>query len=1324
MPRRHACLVLTAIVSVAALFSGPQLRAAETSASAVATFAEAAPASSPHDRITAVGVRCKPATPHEAAAIVVLVDTSASQTGQFRDQSLDSLTAVLAGFRPSDRVTVAAVDVSTVHLAPAFLPATDPAVAETAAKLRARAPLGTTDFVSALEDAAHLLATRSESRVVLYIGDGTGIEGVDPAEFSTAIERLRRERIAVSAIGMGPQVNWALLAATAADTGGLFTAADAHGGDAGAAARSISEGLAHAVVWPENTRCTAGGATLAMLPHSLPPLRSDRDTIVLVQGDAENGSVAFELAGVPVTVAIPSAPALDANAYLTELARNASSTGLTLANRVFRAEAAELARLAKQAEESGVHESAVRLAEASLRRDPDNQAAAIVRQVALRQAPEGAEVLPPAAAAVAPTLPEAGTDMAELEAMRNVRAQQLERDVAVRLREARNLLTANPDHARDLLKDILESVRLSDDLDAAGRERLRAQVEARIRESEVRSREKLECDLAAERKAAIGRERARLNTELEAREARIQQLVRRYNELVEEGIRVGYAQSERYPKIIQGEAVTGYEEPSTAFLEAERTWGDQILRETGELYVNHPIPMPARELGRTAQLVAKIREYDAENYRTRRDQERGFMDELHLVDVAAIPFPDDPSIIYPNRESWARLTKRRSEYLPAAYDPQSPVEKRVLDALKKETPSTFKFDNNSLNDVKAAIENIFDIPVVFDEKALEGIDVQDAQSFAITANLPGMPLRSALRNMLGGKDLAYVVKDDALRITTRESAAEALVLRAYPVGDLVIPLNGNAPVNPFNMGGTSNQNQNNPMQGGGGGPNQGGVGFCWLAREVYGVHNIRWIVFRDWMMTEAPAWLRHTYAQHGEAAAGWARTRPVAKSLVRTMMNVVVESRLESLASTTQKYPASGHFQVRAASERVATSIESSPRNDSSPASTAGATGGATKLPDTILTAADLPAALAAYLDPKPAADGKPPLTPGQAADRMAEVRVSAQQLGQDGKFDEAIDLLSAAIACGFAEPWMFESLAVAMEADGRSREEIDRVLLSTADMSGNASDLLNLATYLARFGSDKQATRTCRKVVRLDPTNRAAYALAMTVAARTDDLETLAWACPGVLANEWPAADQEIVRRAGRLAKATIETLESSGKTTEAKSLRTAVDSALVRDLEIDVTWSGDADIDIMVEEPVGSVCSRSAPRSPSGGVLLGDSAAASEDKGLHGERYVATFALPGDYRVLVKRITGSVTANTVTVAMTMMKGTDQEKVLRQQVRVTEDDQILAVSLPDGRRREQVADAQLVQDVTLQRSINSLVLAQQLAAITDAAAVESMSSS
>jgi acetolactate synthase small subunit len=67
------------------------------------------------------------------------------------------------------------------------------------------------------------------------------------------------------------------------------------------------------------------------------------------------------------------------------------------------------------------------------------------------------------------------------------------------------------------------------------RDRLLRQLEGRIRESIVRSRAKLECDLAAERKAAIGRERERLNTELQRREERIKQLVERYNALVEEG---------------------------------------------------------------------------------------------------------------------------------------------------------------------------------------------------------------------------------------------------------------------------------------------------------------------------------------------------------------------------------------------------------------------------------------------------------------------------------------------------------------------------------------------------------------------------------------------------------------------------------------------------------------------------------------------------------------------------------------------------------------------------------------------------------------------
>ena len=47
------------------------------------------------------------------------------------------------------------------------------------------------------------------------------------------------------------------------------------------------------------------------------------------------------------------------------------------------------------------------------------------------------------------------SELAELDAMRRVRAQGLEQDTAVKLREARNLLTTDPDLARERLKDCL-----------------------------------------------------------------------------------------------------------------------------------------------------------------------------------------------------------------------------------------------------------------------------------------------------------------------------------------------------------------------------------------------------------------------------------------------------------------------------------------------------------------------------------------------------------------------------------------------------------------------------------------------------------------------------------------------------------------------------------------------------------------------------------------------------------------------------------------------------------------------------------------------------
>jgi hypothetical protein len=68
----------------------------------------------------------------------------------------------------------------------------------------------------------------------------------------------------------------------------------------------------------------------------------------------------------------------------------------------------------------------------------------------------------------------------------------------------------------------------------------------------------------------------------------------------------------------------------------------------------------------------------------------------------------------------------------------------------------------------------------------------------------------------------------------------------------------------------------------------GGGTFCRVAREVYGVDDPRWLVFRDWLTADAPAWLHDLYGKHGEAFAAWIRAKLAVKRVLRVLMDHVV----------------------------------------------------------------------------------------------------------------------------------------------------------------------------------------------------------------------------------------------------------------------------------------------------------------------------------------------------------------------------------------------------------------------------------------------------
>ena len=68
---------------------------------------------------------------------------------------------------------------------------------------------------------------------------------------------------------------------------------------------------------------------------------------------------------------------------------------------------------------------------------------------------------------------------------------------------------------------------------------------------------------------------------------------------------------------------------------------------------------------------------------------------------------------------------------------------------------------------------------------------------------------------------------------------------------------------------------------------------CWVAREVYGESNPKWMLFREWLNNHAPKWFDSLYIKHGEKFAAWIANKPFLKSIIRKWM----DSRIAVLLS-------------------------------------------------------------------------------------------------------------------------------------------------------------------------------------------------------------------------------------------------------------------------------------------------------------------------------------------------------------------------------------------------------------------------------------------
>jgi hypothetical protein len=291
-------------------------------------------------------------------------------------------------------------------------------------------------------------------------------------------------------------------------------------------------------------------------------------------------------------------------------------------------------------------------------------------------------------------------------------------------------------------------------------------------------------------------------------------------------------------------------------------------------------------------------------------------------------------------------------------------------------------------------------------------------------------------------------------------------------------------------------------------------------------------------------------------------------------------------------------------------------------------------------------------------------------------------RLHRERKNEEIIACLEAAILQGQSQPWMYTVLALTMEKAGRPKAEIERVLLSSVDFSAvNVPNLLYSAAFLTRYGAKDRALALYRQASLVDGTRLEPYVLGLNLAHERHDPEALEWAAAGVLTRAWHKGHEKLHKEAQGYVEELVAELRQKGRDAEADRLAQSLASAMERDLEVTLSWSGKADLDLLVEEPGGTICSMENPSTTGGGVLVHDGHGTDQSDAW--DRYVCPRGMTGDYRLIVRHVYGEVVGKRAVVRIVRYQGTPREVKEEFVVQLSDKDKVIRVTLQQGRLKE-----------------------------------------
>lgn len=726
----------------------------------------------------------------ESYEIAVIVDTSSTQTGNFRTASLNAVHQVIAALPRNANVQIFKSDVDSESLTGGFVSVNDSiALGDAFQSLEDVTPLGAGDLMAALRGAAEAFGKDSAAtQTVLLIGNGNSDANLQDLEdnLADAVLDFQSRMISVNFFAVGNAVDYHLLGQIAYQTGGqVVPEASVDSAETGAVLAAV---VTTPVFWVNEVGDWFAD-DVELFPKAFPPLRSDRETFLIGKTDAELPKATLqlvletkELEGGLCAWDVTAKPSETTNAYLPGLVDNAATDegfSLALAGRgyldmeknlhISTQLASPLSDLASKGErkaqrdlmdEMGLNDSFFDTRTAALSSDETAQ-----RKDALRQSI--IEDVYPMVATEKPFVDKVGDTMSMLNT-------QMTKEVTVALAQADKMMPTDPQGAQQVVDNTKQLVRQTGGLSADMRNRLLGQLENKARE--------------ASRQAYIQELKFQ---EQQTKLAAIQERLLAENRVAQNSARLK-AVMERF----------------TSLMNARDYENAKLMAESVK-------PIAPTDTAPILGSLAAEWNYTLSSYERLKDlRDRAMVGVTLSIHETNVVLPDNTPLVYPDPEVWALLTEYRKEhYEVMSLVSQTKKEEKIYKSLDLETD--VNVEAMPLQELLDQWKVEFGIDIFVDEKSFDTEDVTNPLDEPITMNVSGILFRNALKLALRQvEDTSYIIRDEVLTLVPTDIAKQTLEIRAYPVGDLVVPIE--------NFGSSNNSGGNN--SGGYGNNNNSGSG--------------------------------------------------------------------------------------------------------------------------------------------------------------------------------------------------------------------------------------------------------------------------------------------------------------------------------------------------------------------------------------------------------------------------------------------------------------------------------------------------------------------